>query len=115
MSGPHTCAVGEAAGHCATCCSCASWNSGVQLCPASVLLELVSTRLYVAHYQAGVRVLDVSVPETPREVAHYNTFRPQDPERGDSFYDGAIGIRVPGDGYVYAVDTSRGLLILKEE
>ncbi len=26
----------------------------------------------------------------------------------------AIGIRVPGDGYVYTVDSSRGLLILRE-
>jgi hypothetical protein len=78
-------------------------------------LELVGTKLYVAHYQAGLRVLDVSVPESPREVAHYNNFRPTDPTRGDSFYDGAIGVRVPGDGYIYVVDTSRGLLILQED
>lgn len=78
-------------------------------------MVLVGTKLYVAHYQNGVRVLDVSVPEMPRPVAHFNTFRPYDKDRGSSFYDGAIGIRVPGDGYVYAVDTSRGLLILKED
>jgi len=77
-------------------------------------MVLVGTRLYVAHYQGGVRVLDVSVPETPRQVAHFNTFRATDPGRGTSFYDGAVGIRVPGDGYVYTVDTSRGLLILRE-
>ena len=78
-------------------------------------MVLVGTKLYVAHYQNGVRVLDVSVPEQPRQVAHHHTFRPHDAGRGSSFYDGAIGIRVPGDGYVYAVDTSRGLLILREE
>jgi hypothetical protein len=77
-------------------------------------MVLVGTRLYVAHYQGGVRVLDVSVPETPRQVAHFNTFRASDPGRGTSFYDGAIGIRVPGDGYVYTVDSSRGLIILRE-
>ncbi len=77
-------------------------------------MVLVGTRLYVAHYQGGVRVLDVSVPESPRQVAHYNTFRPGDPGRGTTFYDGAVGIRVPGDGYVYTVDSSRGLLILRE-
>ena len=77
-------------------------------------MVLVGTRLYVAHYQGGVRVLDVSVPETPRQVAHFNTFRSTDPGRGTSFYDGAIGIRVPGDGYVYTVDSSRGLIILRE-
>jgi len=75
---------------------------------------LKGERLYIAHYQHGVRVLDVSVPESPREVAYYNTFRETDPGRGDSFYEGAIGIRVPGDGYVYVVDTSRGLLVFPE-
>jgi hypothetical protein len=28
---------------------------------------------------------------------------------------GAIGIRVPGDGYVYVVDMTRGLLVLREK
>ncbi|MCP3103609.1 hypothetical protein LZ198_32470 [Myxococcus sp. K15C18031901] len=77
-------------------------------------MVLVGTRLYVAWYHEGVRVLDVSTPETPREVAYYNTFRPGDPGRGSSFYDGAIGMRVPGDGFIYVVDTSRGLLVLRE-
>ncbi|AKF79944.1 hypothetical protein MFUL124B02_07330 [Myxococcus fulvus 124B02] len=77
-------------------------------------MVLSGTKLYVAWYHEGVRVLDVSTPESPREVAHYNTFRPDDPMRGESFYDGAIGMRVPGDGFIYAVDTSRGLLILRE-
>ena len=34
--------------------------------------------------------------------------------RTDGLFEGAIGIRVPGDGYVYAVDLARGLLILPE-
>ncbi|MBJ6761123.1 hypothetical protein JGU66_10145 [Myxococcaceae bacterium JPH2] len=78
-------------------------------------MVLVGTRLYVAWYHEGVRVLDVAEPEHPREVAWFNTFRATDPERGVSFYEGTIGIRVPGDGYVYAVDTSRGLLVLREQ
>ncbi|MCP3144983.1 LVIVD repeat-containing protein [Pyxidicoccus xibeiensis] len=73
---------------------------------------LVGTRLYVAWYHEGVRVLDVSDPSQPREVAHYNTFRESDPDRTDSLFHGAIGIRVPGDGHVYVVDKARGLLIL---
>ncbi len=32
----------------------------------------------------------------------------------DDGYKGAMGIRIPGDGYVYAVDTSRGLMIFKQ-
>ncbi|GMT98535.1 hypothetical protein KH5H1_26540 [Corallococcus caeni] len=75
---------------------------------------LRGTRLYVAHYQEGLRVLDVSVPPRPREIAHFNTFRESDINRGDDLLEGAIGIRVPGDGHVYVVDTARGLLIFNE-
>ncbi|NVJ09664.1 hypothetical protein HUW63_31125 [Myxococcus sp. AM001] len=77
-------------------------------------MVLVGPRLYVAYYHEGVRVLDVSNPAQPREVAHFNTFRESDPRRSDGMYDGAIGMRVPGDGRIYVVDTSRGLLIFNE-
>jgi hypothetical protein len=77
-------------------------------------MVLKGERLYIAYYHHGVRVLDVSEPEKPKEVAYYNTFRETDPGRGDSFYEGAIGMRVPGDGYVYVIDTARGLLIFPE-
>jgi hypothetical protein len=77
-------------------------------------MVLKEGKLYIAYYQHGVRVLDVTVPENPKQVAHYNTFRETDPDRGQSFYEGAIGMRVPGDGYVYVIDTSRGLLIFPE-
>jgi hypothetical protein len=71
-------------------------------------------RLYIAWYQEGLRVLDVSNPTRPRQVAHYNTFRETDPGRTDNLYEGAFGVRVPGDGYVYVADSARGLLILNE-
>jgi len=77
-------------------------------------MVLKDGKLYIAYYHHGVRVLDVTTPESPREVAYYNTFRETDPGRGQSFYEGAIGMRVPGDGYVYVIDTSRGLLIFPE-
>lgn len=78
----------------------------------NILLQ--GTRLYVAWYQEGVRVLDVSNPTQPRQVAHFNTFRDTDPASYDGLYEGALGIRVPGDGHVYVVDTIRGLLIFNE-
>ncbi|WP_163988842.1 LVIVD repeat-containing protein [Pyxidicoccus caerfyrddinensis] len=77
-------------------------------------MVLVGTRLYVAYYHEGVRVLDVADPTRPREVAYFNTFRESDPGRADGMYDGAIGMRVPGDGHIYVVDTSRGLLLFDE-
>ncbi|QSQ13105.1 LVIVD repeat-containing protein [Myxococcus landrumensis] len=75
---------------------------------------LRGNRLYVAWYQDGLRVLDVSNPTKPKQVAHHLTFREEDPDRGDSIFEGAIGLRIPGDGHVYVVDTSRGLLIFNE-
>jgi hypothetical protein len=77
-------------------------------------MVLVGKRLYLSWYQEGVRVLDVANPTQPKQVAYFNTFRENDVNRG-GYFDGAIGIRVPGDGYIYTVDTSRGLLILKEK
>ncbi|NTX63501.1 hypothetical protein HUA74_22875 [Myxococcus sp. CA051A] len=77
-------------------------------------LELRGSRLYVTYHQEGLRVLDVSNPTQPREVAYFNSFRETDPGRGDALEEGATGLQVPGDGYVYVVDTSRGLLVLTE-
>ncbi|NTX53106.1 LVIVD repeat-containing protein [Myxococcus sp. CA039A] len=77
-------------------------------------MELKGNLLYLAHYQHGVRVLDVSRPSEMREVAYFNTWRGTDRARGTLFYDGAIGMRIPGDGHVYVIDTSRGLLIFDE-
>ncbi|AKQ66902.1 hypothetical protein A176_003814 [Myxococcus hansupus] len=75
---------------------------------------LKGQRLYIAYYHEGLRVLDVSIPPQPRELAYFNTFRESDPGRTDNLLEGAIGVRVPGDGHVYVVDTARGLLIFNE-
>lgn len=77
-------------------------------------MVLSGKRLYVAWYAEGLRVLDVSNPTHPREIAYANTFRDSDPGRLSGLFVGAIGIRVPGDGYVYVVDMTRGLLIYRE-
>lgn len=78
-------------------------------------LTLVGSRLYVAHSQDGLRILDMSNPSTPRQVAYYNTWRESDAGRGRTFIDGLSGVKVPGDGYIYAAETSRGLLVFKEQ
>ena len=77
-------------------------------------MELVGTKLYVSYYQDGVRVFDVSNPLSPVQTAYFNTWRESDPGRGDSFYDGASGLQVPGDGYIYVTESSRGLMIFRE-
>jgi hypothetical protein len=77
-------------------------------------LELRGSRLYVTYHQEGLRVLDVSIPTRVREVAWFNTYRETDDGRGDALEEGATGLHVSEDGYVYVVDTARGLLILEE-
>ncbi|MFL5350609.1 MAG: LVIVD repeat-containing protein [Hyalangium sp.] len=77
--------------------------------------KLVGTKLYVAHYQDGVRVLDVSNPNEPAQVGYFNTWKETDSGRGQAFFEGVTDVAVPGDGYIYATDTSRGLLILREK
>jgi hypothetical protein len=77
-------------------------------------VKLVGTKLYLAHYQDGLRIIDVSNPNAPQEAGYYNTWRETDPDRGVSFFEGLSDVAVPGDGYIYATDTSRGLLIFRE-
>ncbi len=77
-------------------------------------LALSGTKLYVAHYQDGLRILDVTNPSEPRPLGFYNTWRETDPKPGVSFYEGLSGVKAPGDGYVYGADTLRGLLIFRE-
>jgi hypothetical protein len=88
----------------------------------NMILDEAKKRLYIAYYQEGVRVLDVANPAQPQELGYFNTFRSEDPMRGLSFYEGAIGIRLPkapdvsaaNAGLLYVIDTSRGLLIFRE-
>jgi hypothetical protein len=77
-------------------------------------VALSGTKLYLAYYQDGLRVLDVAVPGEPRQVAYYNTWRESDIGRGATFFDGLNALRVPGDGYIYATETARGLMIFRE-
>ncbi|AGC49291.1 hypothetical protein MYSTI_08025 [Myxococcus stipitatus DSM 14675] len=77
-------------------------------------MELRGSRLYLTYHQEGLRVLDVSNPTLPREVAYFNSFRETDAGRGDTLEEGATGLQVPGDGHVYIVDTARGLIVLTE-
>jgi hypothetical protein len=77
-------------------------------------MALSGERLYVAYYQDGLRVLQVSPSGALEQVGYYNTGRESDPGRGASFYEGLSGIKAPGDGFIYASETSRGLLVFRE-
>lgn len=73
---------------------------------------IVGDRAYIAYYQDGVRVLDLSNPREPREIAHYNTYD-VDTAPGEPF-EGALGLALVGD-LLYVADDLRGLLVLRVE
>ncbi|MCE9580034.1 MAG: hypothetical protein K8W52_43360 [Deltaproteobacteria bacterium] len=71
------------------------------------------SRAYMAHYQDGVRVLDLSDPTAPVAIAWFNTWPGYDTRYGSSFFEGAVGIDVDLDAkLVYVADSHRGLMIL---
>lgn len=73
--------------------------------------EVHGDLVYVAYYHDGVRVVDMSNPLQPREIAHYNTWI-EDGAYGGAF-EGALAVRKVGN-LIYVADLERGLLILRE-
>ncbi|MFB1481976.1 LVIVD repeat-containing protein [Corallococcus sp. RDP092CA] len=75
-------------------------------------MALSGTTLYVANYQDGLRVYDVSTLGTPKAAGYFNTWSETDAGRGLSYFDGLQGVHV-ANGLVYGWDTTRGLLIFR--
>lgn len=67
----------------------------------------------VAHYQDGVRVIDIADLARRRRVAWFNTWPGYDRAYGTSFFEGAIGVDLDvARGRIFVADTHRGLLVL---
>jgi hypothetical protein len=76
-------------------------------------LMIIGDRAWVAYDQDGVRLLDLSDPTAPSEIAHYVTWTGGP---GDSFIEGALGVDVdPGTGTIYVADSHAGLVILEQQ
>jgi len=72
----------------------------------------VGERAYMAHYEDGLRILDLSDPTQPTQVAYFNSWSPT---RSDgSYLQGLAGIDLDLERQlVFASDSQRGLLILR--
>lgn len=69
-------------------------------------------RVYLSHYSAGVRVLDVSDPGAPSEIQYAVLGVPQ--ADGSVRRNSIWGVITDADGYIYASDISNGFWVLAE-
>lgn len=69
-------------------------------------------RVYMAHYQDGVRVLDISDPSAPAQIGYFNTW--SEDRASAAYFTGAFGIDLDvASRRVYVADSIRGLLVLE--
>lgn len=72
----------------------------------------VGSKAYVAHYQEGVRIVELADPTNPTLAAYFNTWSPE--TAPGALLEGAVDLEVAG-GLIYLAETPRGLLILREQ
>lgn len=73
--------------------------------------QVKGDKLYISHYESGVRVLDITDPTNPLEIAAFDTY-PN--ETGN--YNGAWGVyNFSPNGFVYASNVGGRLYILQED
>ena len=72
-------------------------------------VEIYGDYAVIAHYTSGIRILNISNPTTPTEVAWYDT-RPAD--NGNS-YTGCWGVYKFPSGKIIGSDRSNGLFVIK--
>lgn len=74
----------------------------------------VGNEVFMAYYQDGVRIVDISDPARPDQTAWFNTWPGYDRRYGKSFYEAAVGIDLDlARNRIYVADSHRGLLILQ--
>ena len=70
-------------------------------------IETYGSYAVVAHYTAGVRVLDITNPSAPSEIAWYDTY----PSDNGFTYDGCWGVYMFPSGKIVASDRQTGLYV----
>jgi len=72
-------------------------------------VETYGDTAVIAHYTAGVRVLNISNPSSPVEIAWYDTY----PANNNNLYQGCWGVYKFPSGKIIASDMNTGLYVLK--
>jgi len=72
-------------------------------------IEIFDSLAIIAHYTAGIRILNISDPVNPVEIAWYDT-RPQD---NDNIFQGCWGVYKFPSGKIIGSDISSGLFVIK--
>lgn len=72
-------------------------------------VEIYGNTAVIAHYTAGVRILNITNPTTPVEVAWYDTYT----TNNSSNFSGCWGIFMFPSGKIIASDISGGLFVIR--
>ena len=73
-------------------------------------IEIYNNLAVVAHYTAGIRILDISNPTAPTEIAWYDTYAPNDLAQ----FAGCWGVFMfPSSGKIIGSNISEGLFVIK--
>ena len=72
-------------------------------------VEIYGNIAVVAHYAAGIRVLDISNPTSPAEIAWYDTY----PSNNSTNYNGCWGVYMFPSGKIIGSDRQTGLYVVR--
>ena len=72
-------------------------------------VEIYGDYAVIAHYSAGIRILDISNPTSPVEVAWYDTYT----NNNSSNYNGCWGVYKFPSGKIIGSDRQKGLFVIK--
>jgi len=72
-------------------------------------IEIYGDTAVISHYQAGLRVLNISNPEAPVEIGWYDTY----PSANTNQFAGCWGVFKFPSGKIIVSDMQRGLFVLK--
>lgn len=72
-------------------------------------IETYNDIAVVAHYSAGIRILNISNPDAPQEIAWYDTY----PSNNNESYNGCWGVYMFPSGKIAASDRQTGFYCIK--